>query len=50
MSYYLAFINNQLKIANRLKVLELCLKYPEQEDMIKTVYINLRKEARELDG
>lgn len=46
MSYYLAFINDQLKIVNRLKVLELCLKYTEEEDRIKREYINLKKRAR----
>lgn len=47
MSFYLAFIKDQLEIANRLKVLELCLKYPEEEDRIKREYINLKRRARD---
>lgn len=46
MSYYLAFINDQLKIANRLKVLELCLKYTEQEERIKKEYNLAKAEER----
>lgn len=38
MSFLLGFIKDQLKTANRLKVLELCLKYPEQEKRIKREY------------
>ena len=38
MSYYIMDIKDQLKIANRLKVLELCLKYPEHEERIKREY------------
>lgn len=46
MSYYLMDIKDQLKIANKLKVLELCLKYPEQEEMIKKEYLRVKSETR----
>ena len=38
MSYYTMDVKDQLKIANKLKVLELCLKYPEQKEYIEEVY------------
>lgn len=38
MSTYIMDVKDQLKIANKLKVLELCLKYPEQEERIKREY------------
>jgi len=47
MSFYLAFIEDQLKTANRLKVLELCLKYPEQEERIKRAYLRFKNMERD---
>ena len=47
MSYYLMDIKDQLKIANQLKVLELCLKYPEQEEMIRSEYHLARTGTRD---
>jgi len=46
MSYYLMDIKDQLKIANKLKVLELCLKYPEQEEIIKREYRSAKSGTR----
>lgn len=46
MSYYLMDIKDQLKIANELKVLELCLKYPENEDRIKKRYDWMKEGTR----
>ena len=46
MSYYVMDVKDQLIIANRLKLLELCLKYPEQEDRIKEEYLNLKRRLR----
>lgn len=40
-------IKDQLKIANQLKVLELCLKYPEHEDMIRLEYKLARSGTRD---
>ena len=39
-------VKDQLKIANKLKVLELCLKYPEQEERIKREYISEMNKTR----
>lgn len=46
MSFYLMDIKDQLIIANQLKVLELCLKYPEQEERIKREYRFARSRTR----
>lgn len=42
-------IKDQLEIANRLKVLELCLKYPEHEDKIKRGYLSIKKQVGDLE-
>lgn len=46
MSYRLMDIKDQLKIANELKALELCLKYPEEEERIKRLFKSLKSTTR----
>lgn len=43
MNLTLVTIKDQLEIANRLKVLELCLEYPEQEERIKKEYLRIKR-------
>lgn len=48
MSTYIMDVKDQLKIANKLKVLELCLKYPEEEERIKGEYNLAKSGTRDL--